>query len=83
MKGANPVPSKLNRYLEAKPERKDPTQGLEQGCRRPPARVGPGGALPDSLRQLIAKFRAEGKELPDSLRQKLRALRGGGRSGGE
>ena len=42
----------------------------------------PGGGLPDSLRQLIAKFRAEGKELPDSLRQKLRALRGGGRRWG-
>jgi len=49
----------------------------------PPAEGRPGGALPDSLRQLIAKFRAEGKELPDSLRQKLRALRGGDRSGGE
>lgn len=37
---------------------------------------GPGGALPDSLRQLIAKYRAEGKELPDSLRAKLREMRG-------
>jgi hypothetical protein len=37
---------------------------------------GAGGALPDSLRQLIAKYRAEGKELPDSLRAKLREMRG-------
>ena len=35
-----------------------------------------GGALPDSLRQLIAKYRADGKELPDSLRAKLREMRG-------
>ncbi|MGY8826826.1 MAG: efflux RND transporter periplasmic adaptor subunit [Candidatus Latescibacterota bacterium] len=35
-----------------------------------------GSALPDSLRELIAKYRAEGKELPDSLRAKLRKMRG-------
>jgi len=35
-----------------------------------------GGVLPDSLRALIAKYRAEGKELPDSLRAKLRKMRG-------
>ena len=41
---------------------------------------GPGGGLPDSLRQIIAEYRRQGKPLPDSLRQVLRAMReqGGG-----
>ena len=64
-------------------EKRPDAGGWSRSAGGPPAGGGPGGALPDSLRQLIAKFRAEGKELPDSLRQKLRTLRGGGRSGGE
>lgn len=41
---------------------------------------GPGGGLPDSLRQIIAEYRRQGKPLPDSLRQVLRTMReqGGG-----
>ena len=48
-----------------------------EGSRPPEAR----GGLPDSLRQVIAEYRRQGKPLPDSLRQRLRALReqGGGR----
>ena len=51
----------------------------------PPGR----GGLPDSLRQVIAEYRRQGKPLPDSLRQVLRAMReqgGGGwqgRGGGQ
>lgn len=42
-----------------------------------------GGGLPDSLRQIIAEYRRQGKPLPDSLRQVLRAMReqGGGWQG--
>ncbi len=50
-----------------------------EGFRSPGARGGWPG-LPDSLRQVIAAYRREGKPLPDSLRQILRTLReqGGG-----
>ncbi len=43
--------------------------------------AGARGGLSDSLRQVIAEYRRQGKPLPDSLRQVLRAMReqGGGR----
>mgnify|MGYP002863498546 CR=1 FL=1 len=36
----------------------------------------PGGGLPDSLLQLMRKYRSEGKELPDSVKAQLRKLPG-------